>query len=247
MSQTTRIGGIHLGSDQPSLQCRTLMMCWDCRVTMPRAWLLILSLTSWLALNASVIEPSELQVLYQWNGDMTTCLKEWLLRINEKILVQSLGHCQQIANVQRINGGHQGHQTGFCHGHTTGWWPIQTWTWFELGPFQVLFWYHLPFPLLELVSPGLSTLVWPGVTPPSLFPPPTQQGNANIAVCCALISAADLFRGDQIGGRAVWTTYQVKVALGRGCWLSSPFLAGNEQSAEGVLSSAQNPCELACH
>lgn len=49
-------------------------------------------------------------------------------------------------------------------------------------------------------------------------------------------------RGGQCG-----ITDCVREALGRGCWLPSPSLAQSEQSAEGVLCTAPNPYELACH
>lgn len=115
---------------------------------------------------------------------------------------------------------------GFCQGCGTGLWPIKTWTWFDLCHFQILFWYHLLFHFLKLISPGLSTLTSSAFAPASPPPPDAKHSAEKCKYCCLLCTqlGCKLILGRPNGGQC-GITYGVKEARGRGCLLPSPSLA----------------------
>ena len=164
-------------------------------------------------------------------------------------------HCQPKVNAQQINGGCWKHlcerhtlftgdyQAGFRRGHSAGRWPIQTGTSFDLSHFQVLFWHRLFSP----ISLGLTAPIQQHRGPVSRFSSLTQEGTAIVAVCCAHILAANLFREHQRwGGRVASRTKSKRPLVGAvGCQV----LSWQERSSQQLVfhTLPPNPCKLACH
>lgn len=175
-----------------------------------------------------------------------------------KFLDKSLVPCQQRVNAQKISCG-----------------PCKFPVWKHMLFYYSLSSRLLPWPWSRIMAKQNMDMVWSGSFPESLlvlspfsplkidfsrakcadlsgfrrsFPLPTTHSAEKCKYCCLLWTqlGCKLIQGRPNRG---WygITCGVKEAWGRGCWLPSPSLAWNEQSAEGVLYTALNPCELVCH
>ena len=100
-------------------------------------------------------------------------------------------------------------------------------------------------PPLSCLKVGFSRAEYTDLTRLS-FPHHPRSREMQVLLFVVYSTWLQINSGKPNGGQCGITDH-IKEALGRGCWLSSPFLAGNEQLAEGVLYTALNPCELACH